>query len=93
MPGCSRRRVAAACGTRAASADWKPATRTRPVRRPTIADSSAAAVSTRPTISAARRARCSPSGVSRMPRPTRWTSRAPVSASSRARWWLTAGWE
>jgi hypothetical protein len=31
MPGCSRRRVTAACGTRVASVDWKPATRTRPV--------------------------------------------------------------
>ena len=32
-------------------------------------------------------------GVRRMPRPTRCSSCAPVSASSRARWWVTDGWE
>ena len=45
-----------------------------------------------PRISSARPASRRPASVSLMPRPERWVSRAPVSASSRARWWLTEGW-
>ena len=43
------------------------------------------AASIRPMISAARSASSRPAGVSRIPRPTRCSSCAPVSASSRAR--------
>jgi hypothetical protein len=58
-----------------------------------VAESSASAASMRPRISAARAASSRPAGVSRIPRPTRCSSCAPVSASSRPRWWVTEGWE
>ena len=90
MPAAS---AADTSGRIATSADPYVATRTRPALSPTWADSSASAESTRPTISAARSASSRPASVSRMPRPTRWNSWAPVSASSRAMWWLTEGWE
>ena len=82
-----------AAGTSDPIADEKPASRTRPAVSPTWAESSASAASIRPMISAARSASSCPAWVSRMPRPTRCSSCAPVSASSRARWWLTDGWE
>jgi len=59
---------------------------------PVCASSSASAASSRARISSARAASSRPASVSRMPRPTRCTRRLPVSASSRARWWLTEGW-
>ncbi len=75
------------------SAEGNAASRTRPERSPTCAASSSAVASSRPMISAARSASSRPASVSLMPRPARWTSLAPVSASSLARWWLTEGWE
>ena len=74
-------------------ADENPATRTRPALSPTWAESSASAASMRPMISAARSASSCPAWVSRIPRPTRCSSCAPVSLSSRAMWWVTVGWE
>src|SRR3954468_10456174 len=85
-PGCFRGSAARAPRTSDPIAEEKPASRTRPAFRPTWADSSASAASSRPRISAARAASSCPAGVSGMPRPTRCNSCAPVSASSRARW-------
>ena len=62
--------------------ELKPASLTRPAFSPTSADSSAVAESTRPMISAARSASRRPAGVSRIPRPTRWSSWAPSWVSS-----------
>ncbi|GLY85694.1 hypothetical protein Airi02_036230 [Actinoallomurus iriomotensis] len=72
--------------------ELKPASLTRPAFNPTSAASSAVADSTRPMISAARSASRRPAGVSRIPRPTRWTRRAPTCASSLDSWWLIDGW-
>ena len=75
-----------------ASAEGKAANLTVPARRPTRSASSVSAADTRPRISSARRASSAPASVSRTLRPIRCNSTAPVSASSRARWWLTEGW-
>ena len=85
MPGAEARMVAAAAVTTLLSADWNPATRTLPLRSPTIAASSSSAEATLPRISAARCASSSPAGVSRMPRPARRVSGSPTSVSSRER--------
>ncbi len=92
-PGCSSASLAETSGIIETITEPNVATRTRPALSPTCADSSAAADSTRPMISVARSASTRPASVSRMPRPTLWNSCAPVSASSRARWWLTEGCE
>jgi hypothetical protein len=73
------------------SADGNAASRSRPARSPANTASSFSAASSRPITSTARSASSLPASVSRMPRPARWTSLVPVSASSRARWWLTEG--
>ena len=77
--------AAAAAGTKVPRAEGKAASRTRPARSPVCAASSSSAASRRPRISSARSASSRPASVSRIPRPTRCTSRLPVSASSRAR--------
>ena len=92
MSGAEARMLAAASVTTLLSADWKPATRTLPLRSPPIAASSSSAELTLPRISAARCASSSPAGVSRMPRPARCVRGSPTSASSRERWWLIEGW-
>ena len=84
-------RAATARGISEPITDEKLARRTRPALSPTWADSSASAASILPRISAAREASNCPAGVSRIPRPARWSSCAPVSASSLPRWWLTVG--
>ena len=83
---------AAAAGTIVLSAEGKAASRSRPARSPEKTASSFSAASRRPITSTARSASSRPASVSRMPRPARCTSLMPVSASSRARWWLTDGW-
>ena len=92
MPGLSASSLAAAAGTMVPSAEGKAASRTRPSRSPTWAASSFSAASSRPRISSARSASSRPASVSRTPRPARCSSRAPVSASRRAMWWLIEGW-
>ena len=90
--GCRSCRIAAAAGTSVPSAEGKAASRSRPARSPEKTASSFSAASRRPITSTARSASSRPASVSRMPRPARCTSLVPVSASSRARWWLTDGW-
>jgi len=85
-------KIAAAAGTIVLSAEGNAASRSRPARSPAKTASSFSAASRRPITSTARSASNRPASVSRMPRPARWTSLVPVSASSRARWWLTDGW-
>ncbi len=90
-PGWPSRSMAAADGTIVPRAEPNAASRTRPVLRPACAASSASAASSLPSTSAARSASSLPASVSLTPRPARWISLAPVSASRRARWWLTDG--
>ena len=90
-PGCRSSRIAAAVGTMVPRADGNAASRSRPARSPAKTTSSFSAASRRPMTSTARSASSRPASVSRMPRPARCTSLVPVSASSRARWWLTDG--
>ena len=90
-PGCRSCRIAAAVGTMVPRAEGNAASRSRPARSPAKTTSSFSAASRRPMTSTARSASSRPASVSRMPRPARWTSLVPVSASSRARWWLTEG--
>ena len=84
-PGCRSCRIAAAVGTMVPRADGNAASRSRPARSPAKTTSSFSAASRRPMTSTARSASSRPASVSRMPRPARWTSLVPVSASSRAR--------
>ena len=79
-------------GTMVLRAEGNAASRSRPARSPAKTASSFSAASRRPITSVARSASSRPASVSRMPRPARWTSLVPVSASRRARWWLTDGW-
>ena len=73
------------------SADGNAASRSRPARSPAKTASSFSAASSLPITSTARSASSLPASVSLIPRPARWISLVPVSASSRARWWLTEG--